>query len=297
MPRQTDTGSLATDWVLDKTVRSLITMMLILPYRWRVPAMGWIMARILAPVAGYNRRSADNLKFIHPDMPARQRRKIVTGVADNMGRTFIENYSTSAFAAHLKTSDISGPGVQDLDNAQKTGRPVILATGHFGNYEAPRVALLARGYNVGGLFRRAKNRYFNEHYEKTFVAVGGPVFAQGRKGNSGFVRHLARGGMLVLLFDQHFEQGAHLPFLGKPAATALSAARLALRYDALLIPFYGTRRRDGLSFDISFEKPVPHSDAETMTRALNESIQARIQTRPEQWLWVHRRWKINRETP
>ena len=79
--------------------------------------------------------------------------------------------------------------------------------------------------------------------------------------------------------------------MGIPARTAVSAAELALRYDALLIPFYGIRQEDGLSFECVLEAPVPHSNPMTMTQALNDSLSARINASPEQWFWVHRRWR------
>ena len=138
-----------------------------------------------------------------------------------------------------------------------------------------------------------KNPYFNAHYVKTMQAFGGPVFPQGRRGTAGFVRHLKDGGQLVLLFDQHVQFAPVLDFMGSPARTALSAAELALRYNGLLIPFYSIRQPDGISFQSVIEAPVPHSDAETMTQALNDSLAARVRKNPEQWFWVHRRWRPN----
>ena len=134
-----------------------------------------------------------------------------------------------------------------------------------------------------------RNRYFNSHYVRTMEAFGGPVFPQGRSGTAGFVRHLKAGGLLVLLFDQS-AKGAQIDFLGKPARTALSAAELALRYDAVLIPFYATRAADGLSFSVELEAPIPPSTAIDMTIALTRSLEARIKSDPGQWFWIHRRW-------
>ena len=191
----------------------------------------------------------------------------------------------------LANNPLSGAGWVALQQAVAEERPVILVTGHYGNYEAVRAALVGRGIKVGGLYRNMSNPYFNAHYVKTMQAFGGPVFPQGRKGTSGFVRHLKTGGQLVLLLDQHVIGAPRLDFLGHPANTALSAAELALRYDALLIPFYGIRRDDGLSFDTVLEAPIPRSDAMTMTQALNDSLAARIKADPGQWFWVHRRWR------
>jgi KDO2-lipid IV(A) lauroyltransferase len=89
--------------------------------------------------------------------------------------------------------------------------------------------------------------------------------------------------------------GPALPFFGKPAPTALSAAELALKYDGLLVPIYGIRQPDGLSFTIRVEDPVPPSDPETMTRALNASLEALVRQHMDQWFWIHRRWKPRRQ--
>ena len=224
-------------------------------------------------------------------MPLAHRQAIAACVADNVGRTVIENYSGKALMARMALTEPVGPGMDALQNAVKTGQPAILVTGHFGNYEAARASLVARGFSVGGLYRPARNSYFNAHYVRTMEAFGGPVFAQGRRGTGGFVRHLRGGGQLVLLFDQDVKGAPVFDFLGKPARTALSAAELSLRYGALLIPFYATRQADGLSFVIELEAPVAATDAATMTAVLSASLAARVRTNPEQWFWIHRRWK------
>jgi KDO2-lipid IV(A) lauroyltransferase len=83
--------------------------------------------------------------------------------------------------------------------------------------------------------------------------------------------------------------------LGKSAATSLGAADIALKQNALMVPCYGQRKLDdGFSFDLIFEEPIPHGDPATMTQALNDSLSACIAQRPEQWFWVHRRWKPKR---
>ncbi len=277
--------------VLNGLIQTPIELALLLPYDVRVPFMGWVMRWILAPIAGYSKRAESNLALIWPDMPLPERQRIAAEACDNAGRTLIENYSTRDLVARMKDVPITGPGFAALEHAQAEGRPVILISGHFGNYEAARAALVSRGYQIGGLYRPMANAYFNAHYERTMQAFGGPVFAQGRQGTTGFVRHLKAGGHLVLLHDQRVSGGALINFLGQPAQTAVSAAELALRYNAELIPFYATRGTDGLSFAIDLEAPVPHSDPVTMTTALTRSLEARIEADPSQWFWIHRRWR------
>ncbi|GLS87356.1 lipid A biosynthesis lauroyl acyltransferase [Cypionkella aquatica] len=271
-------------------VRGLIGLGLALPYRWRVPLLGAILRGPVGRIAGYRQRAEANLALIWPDMPLANRKKIATQSLDNAGRTLIENYSTKDFQARQAQIIPQGAGVAALAKAQAEGRAAILVSGHFGNYEAARACLVAQGYTIGGLYRPMSNRYFNAHYVQTMEAFGGPVFPQGRAGTTGFVKHLKAGGLLVLLFDQRAGSN-QICFLGQPARTALSAAELALRYKADLIPFYATRQPDGLGFAVELEAPIPHSSALEMTTALTRSLEARIITNPGQWFWIHRRWK------
>ncbi len=97
--------------------------------------------------------------------------------------------------------------------------------------------------------------------------------------------------MLGILRDRHQNAGARLTFLGNPAGTATSAAKLALKYDCLLIPVYGLRQPDGLSFELLVEPPITPDTPEAMSRALNDSPAAQAVAHPGQWFRIHRRWK------
>ena len=290
MAEDREEGRSISDWLTDRILRIVIGMLLVVPYRWRVPAMGWLMRRIFAPLAGYNKRSEKHLRLLMPELSEEERQRIVRQVADNAGRTFMENYSTREFLSRNAEAEIFGPGLKALETAAQEGRAVILASGHLGNYEAPRAALVSKGYDIGGLYRPAANRFFNDHYKETMEAYGGPIFAQGRKGTAGFVRHLKDGGMLVLLFDQRMPRGAMIPFMGRPAPTATSAADLALRYNAVLIPFFGIRKENGLDFRIELDAPIAHSNAKQMMTELTQALEKRVRAYPGQWFWVHRRW-------
>lgn len=291
-PKQTlPLGKRAVLFATNAVVYGLIRLALMLPYTVRVRCVGAFISGVLGPVAGFRSRAMQHIAHIYPDMSQSDRKSLASACLNNFGRTLIENYSTKDMLSRMHDHEITGPGFQALKEARDAGRPVILVTGHFGNYEATRAALVSQGFAIGGLYRDMSNPYFNAHYVNTMEAFGGPVFPQGRKGTAGFVRHLKAGGQLVLLFDQHVFHAPVMDFLGEPARTATSAADLALRFDAALIPFYGIRQDDGLGFETTLEAPIPHSDALTMTQAMNDSISARIRTNPEQWFWVPRRWR------
>ncbi len=279
------------DAVTDGLFRAVIGLALMLPYRWRVPLAGRIVARIVAPLAGFRRRIRENLALVLPDLPVAEVETLARDVPDNLGRTIAEIYSGPEFVARMRDVPLTGPGAADLAAAQRDGRPVILVTGHFGNYDAARAALIARGYRLGGLYRPMKNRFFNRHYVAAIERIGKPLFPRGARGLGAMVRHLRSGGMVGIVMDQHMRHGADLTFFGQTAMTATSAADLAVKYDALLIPIYAIRKPDGLSFDLRVESPIPPGDPREMTQALNDSLEALVRQHMGQWLWIHRRWK------
>lgn len=277
-------------WIEDRATGTIIGTVKLLPYRWRVPAMGWFIRAIIAPLI-LNHRTRNNLRYVFPDLPPAEVRRICREVADNFGRSFIELHSGAEFARFAATQSISGPGLAALDEAHATSKPVILVTAHFGNYDAARAGLTARGFRVGGLYMPMANPAANHRYVSTIENVAKPLFPRSSEGMAGMIRFLRSGGMLGMLGDHYMAHGELIDFLGKPAWTATSAAKMALKYNALLVPLYATRNPDGLTFSIEVEAPITHTDALTMTKALNDSASARVRGHIGQWFWLHRRWK------
>lgn len=283
------------DRISDRAIRAVIRLALQLPLKTRLTLMGWLMSRVVAPLAGWRGRAMANLAHVWPDMPEEKRRCIADAVADNAGRTMIENYDVSGLLSRMEHAAITGPALPEIERAKRDNRPVLFVTGHYGNFEAPRAALVARGYRIGGLYRPMANPFFNAHYAANMHSLSDPVFEQGRRGTMGLLKHIRSGGMGVLLFDVYDSAGETFDFLGRPAPTLTSAAEIALRTGALLVPFFGIRRPDGVHFDIVFEEPVPHGDAVDMMRAVTRRLEARIEADPGQWFWIHRRWKPKRQ--
>ncbi|MCA2013377.1 lysophospholipid acyltransferase family protein [Cereibacter sphaeroides] len=277
-------------WIEDRAGALVIGAAKQVPYRWRVPFMGWFSRTVLGPLA-MNRRVRANLDHVFPDMSDADKRRICREMADNFGRSLIELHSGREFAERAAQFQPSGPGLAALDEAHAQGRPVILISAHYGNYDAWRANLSARGFAVGGLYKPMSNPATNRRYVDTIESIAKPLFPRGAEGMTDMIRFLRKGGMLGLLGDQHMAHGELVDFLGKPARTATSAAKMALKYKALLVPLYATRNPDGLTFTITVEEPIPHSDALTMTQAINDSASAQVLAHPGQWFWAHRRWK------
>jgi len=278
-------------WVQAVLLHGLIGAMGLLPYRARLAVGGWLVTRIVAPLAGYRRRIRANLALVWPDLPQAEVDRLVIEVPRNVGRSLVEVYSAAEFKARLRDTPVTGPGLPAILQAHAQGRGVILVSGHFGNYDVPRAVLSARGHAVGALYRPLGNPYLDATFHAAIEQLGKPVFARGRRGLAEMVAHLRGGGLVGLLMDQSMSHGETLQFFGHPAKTALSAAELALKYNCLLVAAYGVRQADPTRFTLIVEAPVPVSDRRTMTQSLNDSLEAQIRAHPAQWMWIHRRWK------
>lgn len=292
-PKDDDTprGSLA-DRLIDLAIRALLGLAMRLPYDRRIPFMGRLFRRVIAPLAGYRRRARENLAQTCPEIAPQDRHRIADGVADNMGRSIAEIWSGPDFTARIAAADpLTGPGLAPLLAAVAAQRPVILAVAHFGNYDAMRAALVGRGLTVGAVYRPMDNPYFNARYTAAIRRIAEPLFPRTRAGTVEMMRFLRAGGILALGTDQHYSSGVPLSFFGRPAWTTLSPAALALKYDCDLIPVHAIRQPDGLSFTVRCDAPIPHSDAETMMQAINDNLEELVRSHMDQWFWVHRRWK------
>lgn len=273
----------------------MIGLLLRLPYETRVSVTGWVAGRLIAPLKpmkGMREQIRANLAHVFPDMPRAEVERLCRAVPGNFARSFIEMFSGAEFTRRAAATPIEGPGYAAVLEAHQAGRPVILVTGHIGSADAVRAALTSRGLPVGLLYQPMKQQKLNRRYTAALEATGKPIFPRSRTGMAEMIRFLRKGGILGMVIDQAENLGLiELDFLGKPARTPLSAAEIALKYGALLVPVYGLRQPDGLSFRIVIEAPIPHGDPRAMTQAFNDSLGAQIRANMDQWLWTYPRWR------
>lgn len=274
----------------DLFLRGVIGLAGLVPYRLRVPAMGQLVST-LAPLAGYDKRVRGNLALTCPELPEDEVARLCREVSNNAGRSMIELYAGKPFRDRALAAPVSGPGLAALEKARAEGRPVVLVTGHFGNYDAARANLIARGFKMGALYRRMANPYFNSHYVRRMSAVGTPMFEQGRRGMVELVRHLKGGGIVAIVADLHVSGGELINFFGQPAKTSTVPAEMALKHNAALIPVYGLRQENGLDFRIEMLPEIAHTDRMTMTQEICDGLETLIRKNMGQWFWIHRRWK------
>ncbi len=260
----------------------------VLPADWTIRAFGAVARRLL-PISPFAARARRNLADVWPTLEPAESRRIVAGMADNFGRVLAEYIRMPDVAARRDRRRATG--VEHVLAAAEAGRGLVLVSAHFGNWEAARLAARDAGVETGILYRAFNNPWFDKLSMPRIRAAGDPVLHKGRDGARGLLGHLRRGGAIMVLLDQRASNGEALPFLGRPALTATAVAALCARTGAALIPARAARAADGLSFDVTFEPPIPHGTASAMTAAVNARLSDWVERQPDQWFWLHRRWK------
>ena len=263
--------------------------------RWRSfdmrsRGLGTTFAMVMRWFPPAKRQFDREAKRVFPNMKRSARSKLGQNMGRQMGQTLFEIYHDDDFQHQHHKFHVSGPGLDAIKAAQAAGKGAIIVSGHFGQWEAVRAVIKMHGMESGAVYRPNKNRHYERRIRKGIEAGGKPIFATGRVGTKALVRHLREDGIVSILLDEKYSEGVRLPFLGHDALTSLSAAQLALKYDLPMIPAYGIRMEDGLSFQVEFEAPIPHTDSIVMTRTFNDSLSARILTNPDQWYWMLKRW-------
>ena len=257
----------------------------------RCRALGALVGLVVRYFPIARRRVERELRRIYPDMPRDERLQLCRNMGRNMGRTLFEILHCTEFQTLHHRNIVSGPGLAALESAHDAGKGAIIVSGHFGQWEAIRSALKARGMETGAVYRPQTNRHYERRLLSGIEAGGKPILATGKIGTRALVRHIREGGFIAILLDEKYPDGARLPFLGHPALTSLVAAQLALKYDLPMVPAFGTRIGDGTKFNVEFDAVIPPSDGLTMTQAFNDNLSKRVHADPDQWYWMLRRWK------
>ena len=272
-------------------IHFVLNILKIFPYRSRIHAGSLIFKIFISPLTGNKKRIKSNLNLVMPNLIESEKNDLVNRCLNNIGMTMFELFSPKEFKLAGQRAKVHGPGMDLLEIARDNSKPVIFISGHFGNYDVIRANLISKGYELGALYRPMNNPYFNATYLKNISTIGVPLFARGNSGMAEMMKFLQHGKSIALLIDQHMSNGEPLKFFGKTAFTATSAAKMALKYDAILMPFFVLRKGRTSDFDLHFEAPIEHSNPIKMTQDFNDRLEARVKENPDQWLWTHKRWK------
>ena len=262
-------------------------------------AFGRSLGRLLADL---DRRhvaiAVDNLGRAFPDWGNSRARRTAHGVYAHFGQTLLDILWLSGKPKETALALVDEEGHQHVEAARARGRGTVFVTAHIGNWElygvvhgwlSPPVGVVARPLDNPALDRRLCD----------FRTRSGNTVIYKQRALVQVLRRLKDGGDVAILVDQHVQEqdGIFVDFFGRPAATTTVAAALAVKTGAALVAAHCEATPDG-RYRLVYGPPLdwtPSGDRQRdiaeLTQRLTTTIEGWVRAVPEQWLWMHRRWK------
>jgi len=262
----------------------------------------WVGARLgdLAWAALPRRRTValENLTRAFPERPAPELARVGRDSFRHLGMNFVESCVFYFRPPARLLSRVSIEGLSHFEAADAQGRGMLLLTAHYGNWELLAASHALARFPLSVVMRPLDSPAFEPILERFRLRSGVELITK-RRALTDIVEALRRRRMVGILLDQNASrrEGVFVPFFGVPASTSKGMALIALRTGAPVLPVFIRRRPDGRHV-VHAGAPVPvpsDGDVVAFTRAFNEAIEAAIRAAPEQWFWLHRRWKTRPE--
>jgi KDO2-lipid IV(A) lauroyltransferase len=278
------------------TVRALVALARIAP-TVKFYASGWLWGNFFYLVSRrYRRLVARNLDLAYGDELSKKRKR---RIARASFVSFAQESLLLLKYVHLKSWQaekvVEIENEDRLRDALSRGRGVALVTGHLSNFPLAITRLVRAGYPVGVLRRKVKGRAGEELFSQLMSMVGVRTFYH--KGSLlPLGRFLRDGGAVLFTIDQNARRGVQVPFFGVPAATFTAPVRFALSMKAVVLPIFIHREKRG-RYVLTVEEPI-ELIREKSEQALHDNLlklssvlEKYVRMYPEQWFWLHRRWR------
>ncbi len=262
--------------------------------------LGRVFGAIIYLVLRRHRRTAfDSLAVAFPEYSLKKRKRIVKNFFIIMAKGSLELLHYLYNIGKVESA-VQIEGKDNLDSALAKGKGVILVTAHYGNFPLMSLYLAAQGYPVNIVARPMRDRYAEGHFHKLRSNAGlKTISAYPRRACVlGIIKALANREIVIIQMDQNFGTGGvWVDFFGKLAATPTGPIVLSLRSKAALVPAYIYQKKDKKhKIKIFPEQDLISGKDKDETILLSAAkftkiIEAWIRQGPDQWSWIHRRWK------
>jgi KDO2-lipid IV(A) lauroyltransferase len=239
-----------------------------------------------------------NLEMALPELNSEQRKRILKGVIDNLGRLLGEFSQFPKINRENINDLVVYEGFEHYERAALKGRGVLLLTGHFGAWELCAFAHGAYGHPLSFLVRPLDNPLLDGLINGYRKLSGNRTIDKNRSVKA-VLETLRRGGDVGLLIDVNTldEQGVFCDFFGIPACSTTGLAVFALRSDAPVVPGFLIWDEQLRKHRLTFEAEIPlirtgdfKQEVQINTARFTKAIEERARRHPEQWLWIHKRW-------
>jgi KDO2-lipid IV(A) lauroyltransferase len=244
-----------------------------------------------------------NLELAFPDKSRRERKKILRGVFTSFGRQAAEVCLFPRYTRENVSKVVVYDGFENFERAFAAGKGVLFLTAHLGGWEISAFAHSLQGHPLHVVMRSLDNVYL-DRLTREYRTMHGNSMVDKDDFVRGLLSAMKAGETVGILMDTNMTppQGVFVDFFGIPACTASGLARIALRTDAAVVPGFTIWDPALRKYRLRFEPPVKlvrtgddDADAVSNTALFTKIIEDYVRKYPDQWLWVHRRWKTRPE--
>jgi len=244
-----------------------------------------------------------NLAIAFPDKTSKEKKRILRKVYKNLGRQMAEFCLFPRYTPENVDKIATYDGFENFAQAEARGKGVLFITAHFGGWEIGSFFHSLHGHPLNIVIRPLDNPHLNAMVDRYRTRYGNSTFPK-QDFARGLLSSLKRGETVGILMDTNMTppQGAFVDFFGVPACTATGLARVALHTDAAVVPGFTLWDQKLGKYRIRFDPALKlirtgddEADAVANTAAFTKVIENYVSRYPQQWLWVHRRWKTRPE--
>jgi Kdo2-lipid IVA lauroyltransferase/acyltransferase len=261
------------------------------------------VTRTIGPRLREHRIGRANLAAAFPEKSPEEIETILMGVWDNLGRVGAEFAHIDRLwnwdRAHPERSRIElSPRTVDLfDQIRDDGKPALIFTSHLANWELPALAGVAHGLDAAILYRRPNIASADRIIQEMRQVNMGTLIPAGRDAPLRLAQALKDGKHVAMLVDQYLTGGVEVTFFGRKTRANPLLARLLRQVEC---PIHGVRiiRLPGYRFRGELTEEIPpvrdaegRIDVQGTTQAITSVVESWVREHPEQWLWLHRRWR------
>jgi Kdo2-lipid IVA lauroyltransferase/acyltransferase len=244
-----------------------------------------------------------NLALAFPQRSRRERARILRGEYVSLGRQFAEVCLFPRYTRENVGDVVIYDGLENYERAFARGKGVLFLTGHLGGWELSAFAHSLQGHPLSIVMRSLDNPRV-DHLIQSYRTMHGNRTVDKDDFVRGLLAAMRKGEVVGILMDTNMTppQGVFVDFFGIPAYTASGLARIALRTDAAVVPTFTVWKPELRKYTLRFDPAVElirtgdtENDIVANTAKFTKVIEDYVRRYPEQWLWVHRRWKTRPE--
>jgi len=240
-----------------------------------------------------------NLKLVFPKLNFFKRFLIVLGMWNNLARNLVEFvcFNKMDFKKFINYVSMDKETLTILKSFKNSISGNLIFTAHFGNWEIYPQIFSGLKIPFSGVYREMNNKFADEFVQKYRNKKFIDFIPKGKNGIFKLARNLREGKEILMLVDQKLNNGITVPFLGVPSKTTDSVATFALKHNYNVYSAVVFRKSFSSSFNLEIRKFEVintgnlQKDIIDTTIKINETIGEWIKQKPEQWFWVHNRWK------